>query len=78
MLDNVSAFNWEITFISPDEYLGELNWTAEYEGLVDDTFGLVWDKDPIPESPTKGKLKKKVLANRRAEQLRTRTHAPGL
>jgi hypothetical protein len=67
MLDNVSAFNWKMTFILSDKYLGELDWIAEYEELVDNTFRLVWDKDSILESLTKGKLKKKVLANRRAE-----------
>jgi hypothetical protein len=40
MSDYVSAFDWEMRFISPEEPLEEPDWTAEYEGLMDDASGL--------------------------------------
>jgi hypothetical protein len=54
MSDYVSAFDWEMNFILPEEQLKELDWTADYEGLMDDTFGLAWTENPAPEQPVEG------------------------
>lgn len=54
MSDYVSAFDWEMNFISPEERFEEIDWTANYEGLMDVTFGLVWNENPVSEQPNKG------------------------
>ncbi|CAN9188079.1 unnamed protein product [Alternaria alternata] len=54
MSDYVSAFDWEMRFISPEEHLEEPDWTAEYEGLMDDAFGLTWSENPGLEQPDEG------------------------
>ena len=54
MSDYVSAFDWEMRFISPEEHLEEPDWTAEYRGLMDDAFGLTWSENPDLEQPNEG------------------------
>lgn len=54
MSDYVSAFDWEMRFISLEEPLEEPDWTAEYEGLMDDASGLTWSENPGLEPPDEG------------------------
>ena len=54
MSDYVSAFDWEMNFISPEEHLDDIDWTATLEGPIDDSYGLVWNQDPVPAQPNKG------------------------
>ncbi|KAE8822012.1 hypothetical protein PTNB85_08476 [Pyrenophora teres f. teres] len=61
MSDYVSAFDWEMRFISPEEHLKEPDWTAEYEGLMDDAFGLTWSENPSLEQPDEGTADLDVL-----------------
>lgn len=54
MSDYVSAFEWEMNFISPTEHLEEVDWTATLEGSMDDIFGPVWDLNPVSAQPDEG------------------------
>lgn len=54
MSDYVSAFDWEMRFISPEEPIEEPDWTAEYEGLMDNAFGLIWSENPGLEQLDEG------------------------
>lgn len=54
MSEPVSSFDWEINFVTPQENLEELDWTTEYERLMNDSVGLVWTENPVLEQFNNG------------------------
>ena len=51
MSDYISAFDWEINFIPPQEHLNGLDLTPSYAELMHDREQTPWNDRPVIEWP---------------------------